>query len=115
MSERSVPEIIHLEKVERRYNRPFQLQDTRPPLGERVARRLRDERLIWLTTVDAKGTPQPAPVWFWWDEATSSILVYSRADAKRLVHISQNPSVAFNLDGNGNGGDIFVITGEAEV
>jgi PPOX class probable F420-dependent enzyme len=93
----------------------FQLPDSSTPFGERVARRLRDERLIWLTTVDAKGTPQPTPVWFLWDEATSTILMYSRADAKRLAHIQQNPRVAFNLDGNGNGGDIIVITGEAQV
>ena len=71
----------------------FQLPDPATPFGERVARRLRDERLIWFTTVDAKGTPQPTPVWFLWDEATSTILVYSRADAKRLAHIQQNPRV----------------------
>jgi len=94
---------------------PFQFPNPSTPFGERVARRLRDERLIWLTTVDANGTPQPTPVWFWWDEATSTFLVYSRADAKRLAHISQNPRVAFNLDGNGRGGDIIVITGEARL
>src|SRR6266581_1156609 len=47
----------------------FQLPDPSTPFGERVARRLRDERLIWLTTVDAKGIPQPTPVWFLWDGA----------------------------------------------
>ncbi len=93
----------------------FQLPDPSTPFGERVLRRLRDERLIWLTTVDAKGMPQPTPVWFLWDEATSTILIYSRADAKRLAHLQQNPRVALNLDGNGRGGDIIVITGQAQV
>src|ERR1700692_2249492 len=93
----------------------FQLPDPATPYGERVARRLRDERLIWLTTVDGKGTPQPTPVWFLWDEATSTLLVYSRADAKRLAHIEQNSRVALNFDGNGSGGDIIVITGMAQV
>src|SRR6266446_6816686 len=93
----------------------FQLPDLSTPFGERVLRRLRDERLIWLTTVDAKGMPQPTPVWFLWDEATSTILIYSRADAKRQAHLQQNPRVALNFDGNGKGGDIIVITGEAEV
>lgn len=93
----------------------FQLPDPSTPFGERVARRLRDEHLIWLTTVDAKGTPQPTPVWFLWDEATSTFLIYSRADAKRLTHIQQNPRVALNFDGNGQGGDIIVITGQAQV
>jgi PPOX class probable F420-dependent enzyme len=93
----------------------FQLPDPSTPFGERVARRLRDERLIWFTTVDAKGTPQPTPVWFLWDAASSTILIYSRADAKRLVHLQQNSRVALNFDGNGSGGDIIVITGNAQV
>ncbi len=93
----------------------FQLPDPATPFGERVARRLRNERLIWLTTVNEKGMPQPTPVWFLWDEATSTFLVYSRADAKRLAHIQQDPRVAFNFDGNGSGGDIIVITGMAQI
>lgn len=93
----------------------FQLPDAATPFGGWVARRLRDERLIWLTTVDARGTPQPTPVWFLWDEATSTLLVYSRADAKRLEHLQHNPRVALNFDGNGTGGDIIVIIGEARV
>ena len=93
----------------------FQLPDPSTPFGERVLRRLRDERLIWLTTVDATGMPQPTPVWFLWDEATSTVLIYSRADAKRLAHLQQNPRVTLNFDGNGRGGDIIVITGRAQV
>jgi len=93
----------------------FQLPDQSTPFGERVARRLHDDRLIWFTTVDAKGTPQPTPVWFLWDAATSTILIYSRSDARRLAHVQQNPRVALNFDGNGYGGDIIVITGEAQV
>jgi len=93
----------------------FQLPDPSTPFGERVARRLRENRLIWFTTVDAKGTPQPTPVWFLWDETHSTILIYSRADAKRLEHLQHNSRVALNFDGNGNGGDIIVITGEAHV
>jgi PPOX class probable F420-dependent enzyme len=93
----------------------FQLPDPSTPFGERVARRLHNERLIWLTTVDAKGMPQPTPVWFLWDEASSTILLYSLAGAKRLEHIQQNPRVALNFDGNGSGGDIIVITGQAQL
>ncbi|MDQ6660222.1 MAG: TIGR03667 family PPOX class F420-dependent oxidoreductase [Chloroflexota bacterium] len=93
----------------------FQLPSPSTPFGERVAHRLRNERLIWLTTVDAKGIPQPTPVWFLWDEATSTLLIYSLTQAKRLTHMQQNPRVALNFDGNGSGGDIIVITGHAEV
>lgn len=93
----------------------FQLPDPATPFGERVARRLQNERLIWLTTVDSRGTPQPTPVWFLWDEAASTFLIYSRADAKRLEHLQQNSRVSLNFDGNGSGGNIIVITGQAQI
>lgn len=89
------------------------LPDASTPFGERVARRLHDDPIIWLTTVAPDGTPQPNPVWFLWDE--NEILVYSLADAKRLEHIARNPHVSLNFDGNGHGGDIIVITGQARV
>lgn len=93
----------------------FQLPDPSTPFGAKVASRLHEEFLIWLTTVDAKGTPQPAPVWFLWDDATSSILIYSRADAKRLEHLKQHSRVSLNFDGDGKGGNIITITGEARI
>ena len=93
----------------------FQLPDPSTPFGARVARRLREDRLIWFTTVDEKGTPQPTPVWFLWDETNSTFLIYSLAGAKRLEHLRLNPRVALNFDGNGSGGDIIVITGEAYI
>ena len=76
----------------------------------RVARRLSDDKLIWLTTVGADGTPQPNPVWFLW-QSPGTVLVYNRPDANRLTHIAHRPQVALNLDGNGKGGDIVVLTG----
>ena len=93
----------------------FQLPDPSTPFGERVARRLQEEHLIWLTTVDAKGMPQPAPVWFLWDDTTATILIYSQTHAKRLGHLQQNPRIALNFESNGMGDDIIVITGEASV
>lgn len=89
------------------------LPDPSTPFGERVARRLRKDPVIWLTTADTDGTPQPNPVWFLWDH--DEILVYNLRDAKRLEHIAHNPRVSLNFDGNGRGGDIIVITGHARL
>jgi len=80
--------------------------------GERVARRLRESKVVWLTTVGRDGTPQPNPVWFLWDGA-DSVLVYNRPDAQRLRHLAERPHLSLNLDGNGAGGDIVVLTGAA--
>ena len=90
------------------------LVDTSTEFGQRVERRLREEKLAWLTTVDSKGTPQPIPVWFLWD-GVDSILIYSRPDTPKLRAIERNPRVSLNLDGNGSGGDIVVATGDAAV
>ena len=88
------------------------LPDAGTEFGSRVARRLSDDKVIWLTTVGADGTPQPNPVWFLW-QSPGTVLVYNRPDANRLTHIAHRPQVALNLDGNGKGGDIIVLTGPA--
>ena len=88
--------------------------DTSSEFGQRAARRLADEKLAWLTTVSPAGTPQPVPVWFLWD-GEDSFLVYSRPDTPKLRNIEQNRRVSLHLDGNGQGGDIVVVTGEASV
>jgi PPOX class probable F420-dependent enzyme len=80
--------------------------------GERVAQRLRAERVVWLTTVGADGTPQPNPVWFLWD-GDSTITVYSRPDAHRLAHLDANPNLSLHFDGNGRGGDVVVLAARA--
>jgi PPOX class probable F420-dependent enzyme len=89
------------------------LPDASTPYGERVRRRLREDVVAWLTTVGADGTPQPNPVWFWWDG--QSFLIYNRASARRLSHVRRRPEVSLKLDSNGSGGDIVVIGGRAEL
>jgi len=91
---------------------PFELPDPSTDFGARVARRLGDATVAWLTLVDPTGTPQPAPIWFLWDG--ESALMYSDHRAKRLSHLRANPRVALHLDGDGGGGDIIVLTGEVE-
>ena len=88
------------------------LVDTSTEFGRRAERRLREDVLAWLTTVDSAGTPQPIPIWFLWDGA-ESVLLYSKPDTAKLRSIAGNPRVSLNLDGNGRGGDIVVATGTA--
>lgn len=87
------------------------LPDPATPFGERVRARLRDDRVVWLTTVGDDGTPQPNPVWFLWDG--ESLLVYNRATAQRLRHVRTRPRVAVNFNSSAQGGDILVVTGRA--
>jgi PPOX class probable F420-dependent enzyme len=75
--------------------------------------RLRQETIIWLTTVDGSGQPQSSPVWFLFDGA--EFLIYGSADGKKTRNIQVNPRVGLNLDGNGEGGGVVVIEGVARI
>ncbi len=81
-------------------------------LGGLARRRLESETVVWLTTVGADGTPQPNPVWFLWEG--ESVLTYNRPDAARVRHVRERPRVSVTVDGDGRGGGILVIVGEAE-
>lgn len=90
---------------------PFAI-DTGTPFGQRAERRLREERIAWLTTTSADGTPQPVPVWFLWDRP-ESLLLYSKPGTAKLRNIAERPRVSLHLDGDGQGGDIVVVLGTA--
>jgi len=87
--------------------------DTGSEFGGRAARRLRDELIYWLVTVDPDGTPQPSPVWALWDGET--FLIYSQQDTPKLRNVASRPRVALHLDGDGRGGDIVIMTGDARI
>ena len=87
--------------------------DTGSEFGGRAARRLRDELIYWLVTVGPDDTPQPSPVWALWDG--EMFLIYSRPDTPKLRNIASRPRVALHLDGDGRGGDIVIVTGDARI
>jgi PPOX class probable F420-dependent enzyme len=81
--------------------------------GAAAARRLRSEKLIWLTTVRPDGQPQPSGVWFHWDGA--DFLIFSEPNAPKVRNIRGNPQVAVHLDSDGSGGGLVVAEGSAEL
>ncbi len=81
--------------------------------GRHVNRRLRQEKVIWLTTVDEHDMPQPRPVWFHWDGKT--VLIFSEKTKAKLRHIDHNARVALNFNTDEDGGDVAVLIGEAKI
>ena len=80
---------------------------------ERKAKSLiKNEYVIWLTTVDSDHTPQPRPVWFIWDN--DAFLIFSQAKAHKVQHIKKNDSVSlhFNTDETGDK-NVIVYIGKA--
>jgi len=86
--------------------------DLTTDFGQAVERHLKEESVIWLTTVDSHLTPQPRPVWFLWEYKT--ILIFSQPGAYKVKHIQQHSKVAlhFNTDSTGDK-HVIVMTGEA--
>ena len=85
--------------------------DFNSPIGQVIQRRLNQEQIIWLTTVDARLTPQPRPVWFHWDGDT--VLIFSQPAAAKVRHIQRNPRVSLNFNTDAEGGQVGVLIGEA--
>jgi PPOX class probable F420-dependent enzyme len=87
--------------------------DESTEFGARVAQRLREEMVVWLTTVTPAGAPLPRPVGFLWDGG-EVVSMYSQPGA-RVRNIAANPKVTLNFDGDRHGGDIVVLSGIAQV
>jgi PPOX class probable F420-dependent enzyme len=85
--------------------------DESTDFGARAARHLREEIVVWLTTVSPRGAPLPMPVWFVWD-GEDSVVVHSQPGA-RVRNLETNPHVTLNFSGDGRGGDIVVLSGTA--
>ena len=87
--------------------------DLTSKLGARAAKRLQEDRIFWLTTVASNGTPQPNPVWFYWDGRT--VHVRSQPSSHKLKNIARNPKVSMNFQTDEHGGDVVVLTGFATI
>lgn len=88
----------------------------RTPTPEKMAHadgRLRDEVIVWLTTVRKDGQPQTSPVWFLWDGRT--FLIHSLPGSQKVPNIRLNPHVSLHLNDDGDGGDVVSIEGMATI
>ena len=87
--------------------------DANDPIGQQILERLQHEQVIWLVTTSSDGTPQPRPVWFWWNGET--FLIYSQPAAYKVRHIARSPRVALNFNSTPDGDDVVIFTGTAHI
>jgi PPOX class probable F420-dependent enzyme len=78
---------------------------------EGIGDKLRDEVVVWLTTVSPEGQPQSVPVWFLWQDG--AFLIYSQLDKPKLRNLAANPLVSLHFRGTRTGEDIATLEGEA--
>src|SRR3954454_25147961 len=88
--------------------------DESSEFGARAARHLREDRVVWLTTVGPAGNPIPSPVWFVWEEP-DTVRVFSLAGTPRERNLRAYPRVSLNFPRNGEGGDIVVFSGRVPI
>lgn len=77
-----------------------------------IDQRLRENIIVWLSSVRPDGRPHTAAVWFLWDG--SSILIFSQQNQK-VRNLRQNPQVSLALDNTNDGDDVITIEGTAEL
>jgi len=90
------------------------MSDSKAKLESKAKRLIKNEYIIWLTTVDSDLTPQPRPVWVIWEK--DSFLIFSQPKAHKIRHIKQNSSVSlhFNTDETGDK-NVIVYIGMAAI
>ena len=89
------------------------MADQTKPNNAHVEQRLREEPIIWFTTVRADGRPHTVPVWFLWDGET--FLIFSQPGNLKIRNLQRNPHITLALDGTKQGGDVVTVEGEAEL
>lgn len=89
------------------------MADQTKPNNAHVEQRLREDPIIWLTTVRADGRPHTVPVWFLWEGET--FLILSQPGNLKIRNLQRNPHITLALDGTKQGGDVVTVEGEAEL
>ena len=89
--------------------------DFNSKFGRTIKKHLKNQYFVWLTTVDAKGTPQPRPVWFIWEE--DSFLIFSQPNAYKVKHLKNNPKVSLHFNTADEAGEknVIIFVGEASI
>jgi PPOX class probable F420-dependent enzyme len=80
-----------------------------------IAERLRSDVAAWLVTVRPDGRPHVVAVWYLWDEADNSILIFSKPAQQKLKNIRANPEVALALEDSDEGDDPVIVEGRAKL
>ncbi|MDQ3886853.1 MAG: TIGR03667 family PPOX class F420-dependent oxidoreductase [Actinomycetota bacterium] len=76
-------------------------------------RRIAEDHVVWLTTVTDRGAPAPNPVWFVPDG--DDIIVFTAPGSRKVHNIERRPTVTLHFNSDPAGGNVVILTGEAEV
>ncbi|MBA2755142.1 MAG: pyridoxamine 5'-phosphate oxidase family protein [Chloroflexota bacterium] len=85
--------------------------DVRALTNGRTARRLAEEKIIWIVSVRDDGRPHTVPVWFDWDG--EAVTIFTKPGYQKVKNIRQDPRVVVSLDTANDGEEVDIFEGEA--
>ena len=74
---------------------------------------LRDDPVVWLSSVQSDGRPHLVPVWFHWDG--ERIVAFSKPHARKVDNLRDQPSVMLAVGTPGPEFDVELIEATAEL
>lgn len=84
-----------------------------PPVFNRIDRLLREEHVVWLSSVRPDGRPHVVPIWFSWDGR--EILIASKPDAQKIRNLRANAKVMLAVGEAEDDFDVGLLEGHAEL
>jgi PPOX class probable F420-dependent enzyme len=87
--------------------------DLTNPKHAHIDKRLRENRILWLGSVQPDGRPHLVYVFFLWDG--KNILIFSQPTSQKIRNVQQNPHVTLGLDETREGEDMVILEGKAEL
>ena len=87
--------------------------DLATPRDKTIDQWLREDLIIWLTTVGPTGRPHTVPVWFWWDG--DAILIFSEPETRKIRDLRANRAVSLALETRDEGEEVIFFEGDAEL
>ena len=86
---------------------------TDPLCRPEAERCLRDDPVVWLSSVQPDGRPHLVPVWFHWDG--QRIVAFSKPNARKVQNLRDRPSVMLAVGTPGPEFDVELIEATAEL
>ena len=87
--------------------------DQAPERRPSVEAALRDDPVVWLSSVQRDGRPHLVPVWFHWDG--DRIVAFSKPHARKVDNLRDKPSVMLAVGTPGPEFDVELIEATAEL
>ena len=87
--------------------------DLATPRDRTIDQWLREDLIIWLTTVGPTGRPHTVPVWFWWDG--DAFLIFSEPETRKIRDLRANRAVSLALETRDEGEEVIFFEGDADL